>query len=108
MPQLPASPGVELKRGPRFISTIHGGVELKRGPRFISTPRLASPGVEISWCPKLDTKMRRGLGRIRHTDVTQLGVQEKVSEGVIEVKKVNIKENVSDGLTKGVSDPETQ
>ena len=52
--------------------------------------------------------MRRGLGRIRHTDVTQLGVQEKVSEGVIEVKKVNIKENVSDSLTKGVSDPETQ
>ena len=51
-----ASPGVELKRGPRFISTTRAGVEIKRGPRFISTPGLASPGVEISWCPKLENQ----------------------------------------------------
>ena len=49
---------------------------------------------------------RRGLGRIRHIDVTQLWLQEKVAEGVIEINKVNTKENVSDGLTKGVSGSE--
>ena len=49
---------------------------------------------------------RRGLGRIRHIDVTQLWLQEKVAEGVVEINKVNTKENVSDGLTKGVSGPE--
>ena len=49
---------------------------------------------------------RRGLGRIRHIDVTQLWLQEKVAEGVIEITKVNTKENVSDGLTKGVSGSE--
>ena len=46
---------------------------------------------------------RKGLGRIRHIDVTQLWLQAKVSQGVIEILKVNTKENVSDGLTKGVS-----
>ena len=49
---------------------------------------------------------RRGLGRIRHIDVTQLWLQEKVSEGVIEIVKVNTKENISDALTKGVSSHE--
>ena len=46
---------------------------------------------------------RKGLGRIRHIDVTQLWLQEKVGQGVIGILKVNTKENVSDGLTKGVS-----
>ena len=49
---------------------------------------------------------RRGVGRIRHIDVTQLWLQEKVADGVIEINKVNTKENVSDGLTKGISGSE--
>ena len=68
---------------------------------------------EIGVCVKLQLKCdasaavgivkRKGLGKIRHIDVTQLWLQEKVSQGVIEILKVNTKENVSDGLTKGVS-----
>ena len=49
---------------------------------------------------------RRGLGRVRHIDVTQLWLQEKVSEGIIEIVKVSTKENISDALTKGVSSHE--
>ena len=46
---------------------------------------------------------RRGLGKIRHIDVTQLWLQEKVAQEVIDIVKVNTKEKVSGGLTKGVS-----
>ena len=52
--------------------------------------------------------MRRGLGRVRHIDVTQLWLQEKAASGQISIKKVGTKENVSDCLTKGVSNPEMQ
>ena len=52
--------------------------------------------------------MRRGLGKVRHIDVTQLWLQERVSSGQISIKKVGTKENVSDCLTKGVSNQEMQ
>ena len=46
--------------------------------------------------------MRKGLGRVRHIDVTQLWLQEKVGSGQITVRKVGTNENLSDCLTKGV------
>ena len=45
---------------------------------------------------------RRGLGKIRHIEVHQLWVQDKVASGEIEVRKVDGKTNLADMLTKHV------
>ena len=45
---------------------------------------------------------RRGLGRLRHIEVNQLWVQEKVSTGEITIKKIGTKDNLADALTKHV------
>ena len=44
--------------------------------------------------------LRRGLGKVRHIDVSQLWLQHKVASGEIQVKKVGTGENKSDALTK--------
>ena len=46
---------------------------------------------------------RRGAGHMRHIEVAQLWVQEKVSSGEIKLIKVSTSENVADALTKHVS-----
>ena len=46
---------------------------------------------------------RRGLGKVRHIEVCQLWLQEKVRKGDIKVVKVGTGENVADALTKYVS-----
>ena len=46
---------------------------------------------------------RIGLGKVRHIEVSQLWVQEKVSKGEILVTKVKTEENLADALTKHVS-----
>ena len=43
---------------------------------------------------------RKGLGKARHIEVNQLWIQEKVSDGVLELKKVKGTENIADALTK--------
>lgn len=43
---------------------------------------------------------RRGLGKMRHIEVHQLWVQDKVASGKIEIRKVDGKANIADGLTK--------
>ena len=43
---------------------------------------------------------RRGLGGIRHIEVNQLWLQEKVNNGTIEIEKVKGEINRSDALTK--------
>ena len=43
---------------------------------------------------------RRGLGKIRHLDVTDLWCQEKVREGAVELVKVLGAENPADRMTK--------
>ena len=43
--------------------------------------------------------MRRGLGKLRHIDLTQLWLQEKVAQGELKVIKVKTGENKSDALT---------
>ena len=44
--------------------------------------------------------MRRGLGKVRHIEVNQLWFQEKVTERIIEIKKVKGEDNLADALTK--------
>ena len=46
---------------------------------------------------------RRGLGKVRHIEVCQLWLQQKVKEGVIRIVKVGTHENAADALTKYVS-----
>ena len=46
---------------------------------------------------------RRGLGKVRHIEVHQLWVQDKVASREIEVRKVDGKSNIADGLTKHVN-----
>ena len=43
---------------------------------------------------------RRGLGKVRHIELNQLWLQEKVNAGDIEVRKVRGDENIADALTK--------
>ena len=51
---------------------------------------------------------RRGLGRVRHIDVSQLWIQTKVQEGEFKLRKVDTKENLSDALTMNLSTSEIQ
>ena len=46
---------------------------------------------------------RRGLGKVRHTEVRQLWLQEKVNNGIIKVVKVGTHGNIADALTQHVS-----
>ena len=45
---------------------------------------------------------RRGLGKVRHVEVNQLWVQEKVADGSIELNKVSGEAYLADALTKHV------
>ena len=45
---------------------------------------------------------RKGAGRVRHIEVRELWVQERVARGESKIVKVKGEENVADGLTKHV------
>ena len=45
---------------------------------------------------------RRGLGKVRHVEVNQLWIQDKVAKGEIELVKIPGNENVADALTKAI------
>ena len=47
----------------------------------------------------LGISKRRGLGKVRHIELTQLWIQDKVSSGEIEVSKVKGEANRADTLT---------
>ena len=49
---------------------------------------------------------RLGAGKVRHIEVNQLWVQEKVITGVLEIVKVDGKKNLADALTKAVGTEE--
>ena len=49
---------------------------------------------------------RRGLGKVRHIDVEELWIQEKVYHGTIVIKKIDGKSNESDALTKHLGQEE--
>ena len=48
---------------------------------------------------------RRGLGKIRHLDVTDLWLQEKARNKDIEIAKIPGDENLADALTKYIARP---
>ena len=45
---------------------------------------------------------RKGAGRVRHIEVRELWVQERVARGELKIVKVKGEDNVADGLTKHV------
>ena len=51
---------------------------------------------------------REGLGKVRHIEVNQLWIQDKVANGDIEMVKVLGNENVADALTKNVESDKLQ
>jgi len=51
---------------------------------------------------------RRGLGKVRHIEVNQLWLQEKVNSGEIQVMKVRGEGNLADGLAKALDGPGTK
>ena len=51
---------------------------------------------------------RIGVGKIRHIEVNQLWLQEKVFKGEVVVKKVDTKANLADALTKPLSEDEME
>ena len=63
-------------------------------------------GVEVKLKLKSDASAaigiasRRGLGKIRHLEVSQLWLQQKVANGDLELIKVNGGGNLADALTK--------
>ncbi len=50
---------------------------------------------------------RRGAGRVRHIEVRDLWVQDRVAKGDLQIKKVKCEENVADCLTKHVERAKT-
>ena len=46
---------------------------------------------------------RRGAGKVRHIEVSQLWVQDKVAAGEVVLQKVGTSDNIADALTKNVS-----
>jgi hypothetical protein len=46
---------------------------------------------------------RKGVGKIRQLDVSQLWLQDKTSTGEIKVNKINTSDNLADALTKPVN-----
>ena len=63
-------------------------------------------GLEVGVIVKTDASaakgiaLRRGMGKIRHIEVNQLWVQEKVAEGKVKIVKIATTENLADHLTK--------
>ena len=45
---------------------------------------------------------RRGVGKIRHIEVSQLWVQDKVANGQLTISKIGTRDNIADILTKHV------
>ena len=66
----------------------------------------ADMGIDLSIRIKTDSSAakgiasRNGLGKVRHVEVAQLWVQEKVRLGEITLEKVEGKDNLADALTK--------
>ena len=46
---------------------------------------------------------RKGLGKVRHIEVNQLWIRDRVANGDIEVTKINGKENIADIFTTHVN-----
>ena len=51
---------------------------------------------------------RTGAGRVRHIEVRELWVQDRVAKGELKIVKVKGEDNVADGLTKHVDKQKMQ
>jgi hypothetical protein len=66
-------------------------------------------GVNVGVIIKMDASAatgianRKGLGKVRHIEVNQLWIQDRIAKGDIAVCKVNGKENLADILMKHVN-----
>ena len=52
--------------------------------------------------------LRKGLGTVRHIEVNQLWLQEKINRGEFEIQKVKGTDNLADALTKYLSGADTR
>ena len=65
-------------------------------------------GVEVALVPNLDASaargiaLRRGLGKVRHIELNQLWLQDRIGRGDLRVNKVGTTDNFADILTKHV------
>ena len=68
-----------------------------------------SVGIQISTdaSAAIGIASRRGCGKVRHIEVSQLWLQSRVNSGDITITKVEGKNNVADALTKYVGGEET-
>ena len=63
-------------------------------------------GVEVEVQANTDSsaakhiESRRGAGRVRHIEVRELWVQDRIAKGKLKIAKVKGEDNVADGLTK--------
>ena len=73
------------------VQSVTGDLNIKYKLRVI-TDSSAAKGIAS----------RRGLGKVRHIEVNQLWVQEKVAEGAIELHKIQGETNLADSLIKHV------
>ena len=70
---------------------------------------LSDLGVEVSLQVSTDSSAaksiasRGGAGKVRHIEVRELWVQERVAKGELIIKKARGEDNLADGLTKHVS-----
>ena len=70
---------------------------------------IADLGVDLGLEVKTDASAakgiasRKGIGKVRHIEVSQLWLQDKVRLGEIEIIKVNGADNAADALTKAVA-----
>ena len=70
---------------------------------------LADFGIDLSVklrpdsCAAKGIVSRMGLGKVRHAEVAQLWIQDRVGKGEITLEKIDGKKNVADALTKYVN-----
>ena len=61
-----------------------------------------APVIKTDASAAIGISNRLGIGKIRHIEVNQLWLQDKVAKGVLVIEKVPTDENLADALTKGV------
>ena len=90
-----------------YYSMVRGG-SMGLGIRAMARDLGVSIGVNV----KTDASAakgiasRKGLGKVRHIDVSQLWLQDRVSKGEIVIEKVSTHVNLADAMTKHVDSGE--
>ena len=93
------------------IATSSGEAEyyatVKMGSQLLGTKSmLADLGITVKLKILTDASAaqgiaaRRGLGQVRHIEVSTLWLQDQVNKGIIQIEKVKGTENLADSMTK--------